>query len=223
MQTLAGRRSKIRSTRLVLLAMVALGVSLFAQAQNTSSIATIGTPEPIYSKNPGDPWNRIFSALFSRRLKVRLSDQFPEGAPFIQEPFEPSLLEPAIHVSTKAFECEEIGDRAIDPLYPYFSASSERRMVFIDPLYSEFVKALQESLDEKTTRPAASRALMQSDLWAAYDILFHSLSRSSPLELEQHRQMLCDLLGRLIKKIALTSQEIKSLPHNYASAVRQHS
>jgi len=44
-----------------------------------SSMTPIGAPQPIYSKNPADPWNRIFNVLFSRRIKIHLSDQFPEG------------------------------------------------------------------------------------------------------------------------------------------------
>jgi len=39
-------------------------------------------PELIYAQDPNDAWNRIFYFLFSRRIQARLSDEFPEGAPF---------------------------------------------------------------------------------------------------------------------------------------------
>src|SRR5262249_5735350 len=149
-----------------------LGHTSLTEAQNTYSMTPIGTPEPIYSKNPDDPWNRIFCLLFSRRLKIHLSDQFPEGAPFSQQPLDQNLNLGRIHISTKVFEHDEIGDQAIEPLYPYFMAESNRGMVLVEPLYSEFAKALQEALHENTTRSTVARALMQSDLWATYDVLF---------------------------------------------------
>src|ERR1051325_9759933 len=39
-------------------------------------------PQLIYSSNPKDNWNRIFNLLFTRILKVRLSKEFPQAAPF---------------------------------------------------------------------------------------------------------------------------------------------
>jgi hypothetical protein len=109
-------------------------------------------PQPIYSSDPNDAWNRIFYFLFSRCVDTRLSDLFPEGAPFVDG------------ISTRLFERDEIGDRAIDPLYPSHFVNIGSRLVLTDPAYSDFQKALQDALNEKAQRPAIARALMQSDL-----------------------------------------------------------
>jgi hypothetical protein len=53
-------------------------------------------PQPIYSSDPNEVWNRIFYFLFSRRAEMRLSDLFPEGAPFVDG------------FSTRLFERDEI-------------------------------------------------------------------------------------------------------------------
>jgi hypothetical protein len=64
---------------------------------------------------------------------------------------------------------------------------------------------------------------MQSDLWSAYDQLHGEYTRPDQNELEQHRRAIADLLGRLIRKIALTPEEIRSLPDNYSAAMRRQS
>jgi hypothetical protein len=168
-------------------------------------------PQPIYSSDPNDAWNRIFYFLFSRRVETRLSDLFPEGAPFVDG------------ISTRLFERDEIGDRAIDPLYPSHFVNIGSRLVLTDPTYSDFEKALQDALNEKAQRSAIARALMQSDLWGAHDILFYPFLSKDEKELGQRRLATLDLISRLMWKIALTPEEIKSLPNNYSATVREHS
>src|SRR5580704_7047264 len=149
-------------------------------------------PQPIYSSDPNDAWNRIFYFLFSRRVEIRLSDLFPEGAPFVDG------------ISTRLFERDEIGDRAIDPLYPSHFVNIGNRLVLADPAYSDFEKALQDALNEKAQRPVIARALMQNDLWGAHDILFYPFLPEDEKELGQRRLATLDLISRLIWKIALT-------------------
>jgi hypothetical protein len=186
-------------------------------------VALAGSPEPIYSQDPHDAWNRIFYYLFSRRVQTRLSDDFPEGAPFRMEGEGEGLFGPGIRISTRVFERTEIGDRAIDPLYPSFWVGAGGRLVLADPAYPEFAAALRAALGEKAPRPALARALMQNDLWAAYDILSGPFLLAGENELGQHRHEALDLLARLIRKIALTPEEIKALPNNYSVAVEKHS
>ena len=213
-----------------------LGVSLLAQSspqnppQVEDTIRDAGTfaalarsPEPIYSQDPHDPWNRIFYFLFSRRVQTRLSEDFPEGAPFRQEGEGEGPVGPGIRISTRVFERTEIGDRAIDPLYPSFWVGAGSRLVLADPAYPEFAAALRDALSEKAPRPVLARALMQNDLWGAYDILFGPFLLADENELGQHRHEALDLLARLIRKIALTPDEIKALPDNYSVAVQKHS
>ncbi len=64
---------------------------------------------------------------------------------------------------------------------------------------------------------------MQSDLWSAYDQLYGEYTQPDQSELEQHRRVIADLLGHLIKKIALTPEEIRSLPDNYSAAAGRQS
>jgi hypothetical protein len=168
-------------------------------------------PEPIYSADPNDSWNRIFYFLFSRRIETRVSEQFPEGGPFVDG------------ISTRLFERNEIGDRAIDPLYPSHFVITGSRLILTEPAYSAFRKSLQQALDENVPRPAIARALMQSDLWGAHDTLFFNFLPADEKELGEHRLEALDLISRLMRKIALTHEEIKSLPNNYSDAVRTDS
>jgi hypothetical protein len=180
-------------------------------------------PEAIYSNNPNDSWNRIFYYLFSRRVDARLTAEFPEGAPFRE--IEGLMGSPQLQVSTRTFERKETGDRAIDPLYPSFFSDAGVRVVLSDPTYVEFRKALEEALQENTQWSAMARAIMQNDLWSAYDILYryeHYYEENGENVLAEHRLEVLRLLGRLIRKIALTDEEIRSLADNYTAARMKH-
>ena len=190
-----------------------------SQVQNLPKIRLTDAAVSVYADDPNDAWNRIFYFLFSRRFEAELSDEFPEGAPF-QEPID-TFPNPGVRVSTQVFERVETGDRAIDPLYPSFLTLAGGRTVLREPIYSEFVKVLQEALHQNVTRSPIAKSLMQSDLWAAHDILSLRPSRSDRNELEQHRLVVVDLLAHLIKKTALTPEEIQSLPDNYSMATRK--
>ncbi len=199
--------------RAALLLLLAALLGSFLAAQEPAPIfpkAALldAAPEAIYSADPNDSWNRIFYFLFSRRVETRVSDQFPEGAPFVDG------------ISTRTFERNEIGDRAIDPLYPSHFVITGSRLVLTEPAYSEFRKALQQALDENAPRSAVARALMQSDLWGAHDTLFFPFLPADEKELGAHRLEALDLISRLMRKIALTPEEIRSLPNNYSAAAR---
>ena len=209
-----------RATLACLVASV--GFSLLPQphAQGPQPTVLPATIEPIYSKDPNDAWNRIFYYLFSRRFKARLSDEFPEGKPF--EEFERDLK---MRVSVGLVERTETGDRSIEPLYyPYPSTAEGRRQLLVEPTYSGLVAALQKALNDTTQRPAIARAMMQSDLWAAYDILLEPLfPEDRSIELDNRHQVVLDLLGKMVAKLALTRAEINSLPDNYDAAGTKYS
>jgi hypothetical protein len=208
------RRNSGTRAAIPLLLAAALGSFLAAQepAPIPPKAALLDSaPEPIYSADPSDPWNRIFYFLFSRRIETRLTDQFPEGAPFVDG------------ISTRTFERNETGDRAIDPLYPSRFVITGSRLVLTEPAYSAFRKSLQDALDEDAPRSLVARALMQSDLWGAHDIFFFPFLPADEKELGARRLAALDLISRLMRKIALTPDEIKSLPNNYAGAVRPDS
>lgn len=221
------RRSGIRRVAILCVAVTAVAFPFLtvSSSHNTSekpsdktSDKTGDAPQPIYSQNPEDPWNRIFYHLFTRRIEVHVSNEYPEGAPFAEFRKGSTRL-----VSTRTFERLEIGDRAIDPLYPNFFNDTGARRVLTEPAYSALVKALQEAVSESAARSPVARALMQSDLWSAYDQLYGEYTGSDQGELEQHRRAIADLLGHLIRKIALTPEEIRSLPNNYSAAMGRQS
>lgn len=117
-------------------------VLAFAQ-RAPSDLPRVGlgaTPELIYSVNPNDPWNKIFYFLFSRKLTVRLSSDFAEGAPFIDRSGR--------KVSTRVFERNETGDRAIDPMYPTFAVGFGSMLALSDSAYPAFTQALRAALAE---------------------------------------------------------------------------
>jgi hypothetical protein len=124
-------------------------------------------PQPIYAVNPEDAWNRIFYLLFTRTVKLRLTGDFKEGAPLAR--VNTGTASPR-QASLRTFERIESGDRAIDPLYPSFFNPAGVESVLANPRYGQFKKALQDALAEQVVRPPLHRALMQADVWAAFDI-----------------------------------------------------
>ncbi len=195
--------------------------------QRSSRFGFLDAPAAVYSTDANDSWNRIFYFLFSRRVETRLTDEFPEAGPFTFNRADDArdvMLSSPIGISTRSFARDEIGDRAIDPLYPSFFRSAGVEAVLADPAYSGLSKALVQALGENTARSPVARALLQADLWSAYDILYaREFKNPGREQIEQRRRALMDLLGRLIRKIALSGPEIDSLPANYSIASAKQS
>ncbi|HSE31838.1 MAG TPA: hypothetical protein VLA93_09680 [Pyrinomonadaceae bacterium] len=175
-------------------------------------------PRAVYAPDLDDPWNRIFRLLFTRTAKIHMSSDFPEAGPFV--PFTEAMATTNLKISKSAFERTEIGDRAIEPLYPSFITGEGSRQVLTTSVWAQLKYALDAALHESTSRPLLARALMQSDAWAAYDeFLAHPPRNGDPPEFGERRQTLLVQLRQFIKKIALTSDEIKLLRNNYSDAV----
>jgi hypothetical protein len=85
-----------------------------------------------------------------------------------------------------------------------------------EPGFSDLKEALQRACAETRQRPALARALMQSDIWAAYDIVARSRTTDSPEG--DHARALLLLFRQFIAKLALSFEEIASLPRNYGNA-----
>lgn len=206
----------------LLLGLTVPGALASAQKQAPPKVE-FTKPEPVYASDANDAWNRIFCFLFSRRMEVRLSDEFPEGEPFTKAGVDANLLRAGRQVSTQTFERDELGDRAIDPLYPGSLDGAAARLVLSDPNYGDFTKALRDAILDKKPRSPVARALMQSDLWSAHDIFFSPFLPADEKSFGDRRRLVVDLLARFIRKIALTSDEIKALPDNYSVGMRQNS
>src|SRR5262245_46788235 len=90
----------------------------------------------------------------------------------------------------------------------------------MEPRYSMLKRALADALGESRDRPALDRALMQGDVWAAFDILsgYRYIKGPQGESLNERRSELAPQLARFIRKLALTPEEIKRLPDNDAAA-----
>jgi hypothetical protein len=215
--------SKPPVTAFILVAAALVLSSLLALVRRESQAAptwatAAGIRPTVYSPDPDDSWNRIFSSLFTRTVKARLSSELPGGAPFARTQYV--MFPHALSVSTRTLERVETGDRAVEPLYPSFLSAAGVTQVLSEPLYTQLRQALEDALAENTTSPPLARALMQTDAWAAYDLLYRNASfgGASDQQLRERRDQLLPLLARFVRKLALTRGEIEALPDNYAAA-----
>jgi hypothetical protein len=174
-------------------------------------------PQPIYSADPNDPWNRIFYHLFTRTVRARVSNEFLDAAPFA--PLYVNFDAPT-SLSTRPHERIELGDRAIDALYPGGLGGARPEgatAVLSEPRHSLLCEALNEALTDRTKRTLLARALMQSDTWSAYDVLYHWCVGNKRAD-QARGQRLMNLLSKFMRRIALTAGEIDALPNYYAAA-----
>lgn len=174
-------------------------------------------PGSVYATDPEDPWNRIFRVLFTSTFQVRVSDAFPEHAPF--EPFYVRMGSFPIRLSKMPFSRFELGDRAIEPVYPAFFTPERPRPVLSEQAFTELATALRLAIEETKKRSPIERALMQADVWAAYDIIYEK-GVESGVDIHERKPALLSLLRRFVRKLALTSEEIKTLRNNYLDAVK---
>ena len=176
-------------------------------------------PRAVYAADLNDSWNRIFRSLFTRTDKIYVSSDFPEGAPFVF--FAEAMAVPNLRISRSTLDRTEIGDRAIDPLYPSFFTDHGYEKIMTVSAFAEFKQALTDALNDPKPRSPIARALMQSDLWAAYDAVFRFRLRGAKRGEEPNgNEQLLTLLRQLIAKLRLTSEEIASLRSNYADAIK---
>ena len=120
----------------LLIALCALATPPFVRCQQggfRQGALEAGQPQRIYRNDPQDSWNRIFYRLFTRPVTLRLTADFPEGAPFRMADFSSFPAFPPLRVSDRTFERIESGDRGIDPLYPSFLDSHGTQRLFARP------------------------------------------------------------------------------------------
>lgn len=201
--------SKFRLVLILTFAVAAAACLRPSEATGPVPVFVSDNPQSIYAADPNDSWNRIFRALFTRNIKHRLSSDFPEGAPFTDLYGLGVGINP-LRISKEKFSRTEVGDRGIEPLYPTFFTHEGPVQVLSEPRFTELTSALREAIAETKARTPIERALMQADVWAAYDFLFRARrDRSDP------EAKLLNLLRQFVRKLALSSDEIKSLKSNY--------
>jgi hypothetical protein len=185
--------------------------------EQTEAAFTSNNPQSIYAADPTDSWNRIFHLLFTRTVNADMSSDFPEAGPFTGGE---AMAVSGLRISTRRFERVEIGDRAIEPLYPSFLSSAGALGVLTEPRFSELRESLTTAISDQNNRPPIARALMQCDVWAAYDIIFRSgnFRTGDDRQIGEHKEVLLSLLAQFIRKLALSSAEIRWLPPTYSAA-----
>ena len=84
--------------------------------------------------------------------------------------------------------------------------------------HTTVIRILDEFLDnrgEKQVEEPLAKALLQHDLWAVHDWAA-ARSKVAP----KASAALCDRLSRIIHKLALTPEQIRTLPSNYMQAIK---
>ena len=137
-----------------------------------------------------------------------MSNDFPESGPLA--PAE-AMLVPNLRVSKSTVARQEVGDRAIEPLYPSFFSDEGVNLILTEPHLTRLLTALKEALTQESPRSITARALMQVDAWAAYDVIFAQLHGKQTMASEQ----VMSLLARFIRKLSLTDSELKQLKTNF--------
>jgi hypothetical protein len=172
----------------------------------------------VYSTDPADSWNRIHTILFARTIAAFETSEYPEArasAP-LPDPIAPFL---ALRVSGRTYDRDESGDRAVEALYPSFITSRGVDYVVAGPAYGALSQALDDAIAERRSRAAIDRALMQVDLWSAFDQLDAVAARPRVDAVRHDRAVaLTRALATLIRKIALTPAEMAGLPDTMAAA-----
>jgi len=208
-----------RQTPALLIVLVGAACSYAEPLDYRAGAIERDEPQAVYADDPKDAWNRVFYELFTRTVVTRLSDEYPEGSVPVSsgQRFDDQL-------GKKTVRRIEVGDRAIDPLYPhpFLSRSTGVARVLEEPHYSTLSRALTDALATMNKRSPLARALMQADAWAAYDRLLPHWGFDEPQqEPQRQRKMnLVQLLAKLIRASALERADIARLPNNYAAAAR---
>jgi hypothetical protein len=177
-------------------------------------------PQAIYSSHVNDAANRLFYLLFTRTVKLRAAEDFLDAAPFL------SLFQTngtTLSVSERVLERIESGDRAIEPLHPFDPPGARMRGVIgalSDPRFARLEQALRDALVDADKRPALQRALLQSDVWAAYDIVRKHYLSPRTSDDKPRCEIILALCAKVVKKLALTAAEAKALPDNLTAAAR---
>src|SRR5688500_18920844 len=87
----------------------------------------------------------------------------------------------------------ELGDRDIKPLYSKYSTDEGRTHVLSETDYSGLTNAFLNAINDTRNRSPIERAVMQADVWGAYDIIY-AARRGPRITFSQRRTTLLFLL-----------------------------
>lgn len=176
----------------------------------TGSHESPSTPR-IYDDDPKHSWNQLFDVLFSRTVETRITSDLTGVGGF--ELASHGVLD-SFEVTRKTYTRHEDVDRPIDALHPrhIWRPWEIDRQLSHGRLFMALAGALEEGLPSNL-----DRALMQVDLWSAYDVLYHDQAAQSSGQRQSAAHLRKDL-AKLTRRVALTVEEIAALPDNYELA-----
>jgi hypothetical protein len=157
----------------------------------------------------------VLMALWAAAVSARHSAPEPAIAIFDRDP---SHLWNRLHAALLIRQDrngKNHGEDALDPLLWF-----ETRHLLSEPSHRDAIQVLDQFLTthaENLIHDPVKRALLQRDLWAVFD---WSVMRDSVNdEYANERRELQIRLAEVLRRLALTPDEIKNLPDNYAQAI----
>lgn len=109
------------------------------------------------------------------------------------------------------------GEDAVDPLL-----WMETEHLLTEPSHEQAIAMLDEFLRthaETTIHDPVKRAMFQRDLWSVFDWTVQQQSASKRPPYDKEKQELQARLAEVVRRLALTPDEMKALPDSYAQAV----
>jgi hypothetical protein len=109
------------------------------------------------------------------------------------------------------------GEDSLDPMLWLQS-----QHLLSQPSYGIALRVLDEFLRthaEDLTKDPLKRAMLQRDLWAVFDWSVEQVQWTGTPEYSDEKRELQSRLAELLRRLALTPEQIKALPDNYAQAV----
>ena len=149
-------------------------------------------PAPVYSTDPGDPWNRIFHLLYARKLRAQVGPPESSKGPW------------------RSIIRLEGGD------LPEFFFPPDAGYLVEEPRRSRLRSVLEAEISSPTLRGRTpeARILFQQDLWNRFDAL-HALAAK-----DSRAMRLARLLARLMARVALTKEELAGMRPSFAEAAQ---
>lgn len=109
------------------------------------------------------------------------------------------------------------GNDSLDPLLWL-----ESEHLLAEPSHQRALQVLDEFLNthgETLVRDPLKRLMLQRDLWAVFDWAANQQGSIEKPQYDKQKQELQARLAQVMRRIALTPDEVKALPDNYAQAV----
>jgi hypothetical protein len=178
--------------RLSIAGIALAGIALTAAVPFTSRELAVPVSAPENNEKSGVPYDPNPAHIWNRLHDALLIREGPTGAKYGED-----SLDPLLWGNTKHLLAQPSHDRALRVLDQFLETHAEN--LIHDPV---------------------KRAIMQRDLWAVFD---WSVERQpgdedeSAFQKERHELQI--RLAEVLRRLALTSKEVESLPDNYAEAV----